>query len=109
MELKRQNGTLSICGLRELSMASVQVIQSRMNAALGVGLNRIEIDLSVVDFVDCGGVGAVVSLYNGANGRNREEPITLCLLNPRPSVRQMFELTGTHRLFEILPAMSEHA
>jgi anti-anti-sigma factor len=109
MEIQRQNGTLSICGLRDLSTASVQVIQNRMNSTFGAGLKRIEIDLSVVDFVDCGGVGAVVSLYNSANGKNQEKRIALCLLNPRPSVRQMFELTGTHHLFEILPAMSEPA
>jgi anti-anti-sigma factor len=109
MEIQRQNGTLTICGLRDLSIASLHDVRHKVGAGPVPGLKRIEIDLSVIDFVDCSGVGALVSFYHSANGKSQNEAVSLCLLNPRPAVRQMFELTGTHRLFEIMPAMSEPA
>lgn len=91
-------------GLRDLSAAGAQDLRSAVGTAIAPDLEHIEIDLSATDRVDCSGVGALVSLYQTANKINLNGGVTLRLLNPRPSVRQMFELTRTHHLFEIVPA-----
>lgn len=91
-------------GLRDLSAACAHDVRDEVAAAIAPDLERIEIDLSAIDRMDCRGVGALVSLYQTANRINLNGGVTLRLLNPRPPVRQMFELTRTHRLFEIIPA-----
>jgi anti-sigma B factor antagonist len=103
MKVQRQNGTLSISGLRELSAASARLFHNEINAAILPGLENIEIDLSEVGFVDGVGLGALVSLYKTASDRGKTEAITVRLLHPQPPVQQLLELTRMHRLFEIVP------
>lgn len=91
-------------GLRDLSAARVRDFRNEVGAAIAPDLERIEVDLSAVDCVDCSGVGVLVSLYQTANEINLNGGVTLRLLNPQPPVRQMFELTRTQHLFEIVPA-----
>ena len=50
-------------------------------------------------FVDSSGLGALFALYQAAN--NNRDGVTLRLVNPRPSIQQLFELTQLHQLFEI--------
>lgn len=106
MEIQRQNGTLSIRGLQDLNAANARDFRNEAGAAIAPDLERIDIDLSDVRSVDCRGVGALVSLYQNANKVNRNGGVALRLLNPPPPVRQMFELTRTHRLFEIISSSS---
>lgn len=102
MEIQSQNGTLRVRGLRDLSAANAHAFREKIGAALAPDLKHIEIDLSATAFVDCGGVGALVSVYQTANEKNRNGGVILRLLNPPPPVRQMFELTRLHQMFEIV-------
>ncbi|HLZ53050.1 MAG TPA: STAS domain-containing protein [Verrucomicrobiae bacterium] len=104
MEIQRQNGTLRVRGLRDLNAASTQVFREEIGAALAPDLKRIEIDLSQIGFVDSAGVGALVAIYRTANEKNLNGGVTLRLMNPRPAVQQMFELTRLHHVFQIVPA-----
>ena len=47
----------------------------------------------------CSGLGALFALYKAAN--TNHDGVTLRLVNPRPSIQQLFELTQLHQLFEI--------
>lgn len=91
-------------GLRELSAANASAFRSIVGAALAPDLHCIEVDLSQAGLVDSGGLGALLSLYRAANGMNRNGGVSVSLVNPQPSVRQMFELTRMDRLFEIVSA-----
>jgi anti-sigma B factor antagonist len=62
--------------------------------------DQIEIDLSQTRFVDSSGLGALFALYKAAN--NGQAGVTLRLVNPRPPIQQLFELTQLHKLFEIV-------
>ena len=108
MEIQRQNGTLSVRGLRDLSAASAHAFRDAVGASITPDLARIEIDLSATGLVDCRGCGALLSLYQTANKINRNGGVTLRLLNPRPPVRQLFELTRMQHLFEIVPAKADN-
>ena len=104
MEIQRQNGTLSVRGLRELTTANARNFRNAVGAALAPELESIEIELSQTGLVDSGGVGALLSVYHTANGMNHNGGVALRLLNPQPPVRQLFELTRMHHVFEIVPA-----
>ena len=103
MNIHRHNGTLSVSEIRELSAANARSFRNGVCAALDAHLNTIEIDLSQAGSVDSCGLGALVSLYKAANDRNRNGGVNVRLLNPKPPVQQMFELTRMHHLFEIVP------
>jgi len=101
MDIRRQNGTLSVTGLRELTSANAHTFRSAVAAALSHDLRRIEIDLSQTQAVDGAGLGALVSLYETANQYRNRDSVGIRLTNPTPSVQQMIELARLHRLFEI--------
>ena len=93
-----QNGeTLNVSELNELDVANAPRFQSAVRAVLPVA--SIDIDLSQVSFIDCGGVGALIALRNCARSRNATA--TIRLLNPSPRVRRMFQLTRVDKLFSI--------
>ena len=103
MEIQRQNGTLTIYDVQELSAVNARWFRNEVCAALAPGLKEIEIDLSRISHVDSCGLGALVSVFKAANDRVRKESVALRLLNLQPPVQQMFELTRMHHLFEIVP------
>ena|SRR6185503_19159551 len=109
MNIHRQNGTLTILGLRELSAANAHSFRDEASAALHPHLEAVEVDFSEAGLVDSCGLGALVSLYKAANHVNDNGGVVLRLLNPTPPVQQMFELTRMHHLFEIVRRNEEPA
>ncbi len=107
MEIQRQNGTLTVNGVGELSAANARFFRNEICAMLVPELARIEIDLSQTSFVDSSGLGALVSVYKAANEHRRPGGVRMRLLNPPPAVQQVFELTRMHHLFEIVPGEGE--
>ena len=103
MEIQRQNGTLSIQGVRELSAANARSFRNEVCARLSADLETIEIDLAQSTLVDSAGLAALVSLYKAANDQSRNGGVVVRLVNLRPSVQQVLELTRMHHLFELVP------
>jgi len=103
MDITRQNGTLSVAGIRELNSANAHSFRSAIATAMSHDLQTIEIDLSQTQIVDGTGLGALVSLYETANKDASREGVAFRLKNPRPAVQQMIELARLHYLFEIAP------
>jgi anti-sigma B factor antagonist len=100
MKIHDTGDTLTISNIRELAAGNAEAFRDEVRAALGSDPKAIEIDLSDTDFVDSCGLGALISLYKFAN--NGSENVPVRLLNPTPSVQQLFELTRLHRVFEIV-------
>ena len=103
MNIKQQNGTLSVTGLRELNAANAHAFRSTLARALSHDLHAIEIDLSQTRAVDGAGLGALVALYETAKEQRKREGFAMRLTNPTPTVQQMIELAQLHHLFEIAP------
>jgi anti-anti-sigma factor len=103
MDISRQDGTLSVKGLRELSSANAHSFHSTVATALSHDLKAIEIDLSQTHAVDGAGLGALVSLYETAKGHTNRAGFAIRLTNPTPPVQQLIELARLHHLFEITP------
>jgi len=102
MKIQRQNGTLTIGDILELSAVNARPFRNEICAAFSPGLKTVEIDLSQISFMDSCGVGALVSLYKAANDQGEKETVAVRLLNPQPPVRQVLELTRMHHIFEIV-------
>jgi anti-anti-sigma factor len=106
MEIQRQNGTLSITGVNELTFVNAREFRKAVSASLDSELSEIRIDLSQVEFLDGGGLGALLLLYRAANEKNPGKIVKLRLLYPQLPVQQMLELTQMRHIFEIVAAES---
>jgi anti-anti-sigma factor len=107
MEIQRRNGTLNIANLDELTFANARDFRKAAEPALDSELARIEIDLSQTEYIDGGGLGALLSLFREANEKSPGRIVSMRLLNPQPPVLQMLELTQMRHLFEIVTGETE--
>lgn len=101
MNISRENGTLSVTGLRELNSGNARLFHAIVAKSLSQDVRAIEIDLSQTQTVDEAGLGALVSLYETANEHRNRKGLAMRLTNPTTEVQQMIELARLHHLFEI--------
>jgi anti-sigma B factor antagonist len=99
MKIEHEGNNLRVSDIAELNAINASSFRDEVRAAMPNDPETIEIDLSQTRFVDSSGLGALFALYKAAN--NHHDGVTLRLLNPRPSIQQLFELTQLHQLFEI--------
>lgn len=100
MKIEHDGNNLRVSDIAELNAVNASAFRDEVRAAMPKAPETIEIDLSQTRFVDSSGLGALFALYKAANN-NGHDGVTLRLLNPRPSIQQLFELTQLHQLFEI--------
>jgi anti-sigma B factor antagonist len=99
MKIEHEGNNLRVSDIAELNAVNASQFRDEVRAALPTTPESIEIDLSETKFVDSSGLGALFALYKAAN--HSRDGVTLRLLNPRPPIQQLFELTQLHQLYEI--------
>jgi len=99
MKIENQGQCLSISDIPELTAVNSANFRDEVRAVLPGSPSIIEIDLSQTRFVDSSGLGALFALYRATAQRNG---VILRLLNPRPEIQQLLELTQMQQLFEIV-------
>lgn len=99
MKIEHEGTNLRVSDIPELNAVNASNFRDEVRAAMQPTPETIEIDLSQTRFVDSSGLGALFALYKAAN--NGHDGVTLRLVNPKPSIQQLFELTQLHQLFEI--------
>ena len=99
MKIENQGACLCISDIAELTAVNSASFRDQISAVLPGAPAVIEIDLSSTRFVDSSGLGALFALYRAMAQRNGS---VLRLLNPRPEIRQLLELTQMQQLFEIV-------
>ena len=97
MRLMVDGDTICIEEIRELGAENCQAFRDRIYSALPSECRNIVVDLSMTDYVDSCGLGALISLRKMASSRQG----TVRLLNPTPRVQLLFDVTRMRRLFEI--------
>lgn len=97
MKTTPQDTTLLVSDIHELTAGVATDVKNQIRASFGTGLIGIDLDCSSLDFVDSSGLGALISMQKLANERGGK----LRLLQPKPGVIQLLELTRLHRVFEI--------
>lgn len=99
MKITREGQTVNVTGIAELAAANSSDFQSAVQAALPLGVQELQLDLSQTGFADCGGVGALVALRNRLRGFGNQP--TIRLLNPTFEVRRIINLTRMEEVFPI--------
>src|SRR5512132_4410545 len=100
MKIEHDGNNLRVSDIAELNAINASAFRDEVRAAMPNDPESSEIDLSQTRFVDSSGLGALFALYKAAN--NGHDGVTLRLVNPRPSIQQLFELTQLHKLFELV-------
>lgn len=99
MKIEHDGNNLRVSDIPELNAVNASQFRDEVRAAMPRTPDTIEIDFADTTFVDSSGLGALFALYKAAHlGGNG---VTLRLLNPRPPIQQLFELTQLHQLYEI--------
>ena len=92
-----KNGEVAVVHCRGRMVRGIEVCSLR-NAVVAEPSNRMVIlDLSQVEFMDAGGLNALVSLYHWT----RDHGVQLKLVNPSHFVREMLTRTRLNRVFDI--------
>src|SRR6185295_12355822 len=99
MKISQAKETLNISNIKALAASNASLFHSAVRAALTGRLQRIDIDLSETDFMDCGGMGALIAVRNSARRRNASAVVRL--LNPGLSARSLLQLPGMESFFSI--------
>lgn len=98
MKMDTLGDTLRISSVIQLAEANAGPFRDWVHQALKDGHKNIEVDLSQTTFVDSSGLGALVSLHKAAARRAG----ALRLINPRPPVQQILELTRLDGILQIV-------
>jgi anti-anti-sigma factor len=99
MKIVHDDHTLRVSEIQALTAANSQTFGSELAAALALPVKDIELDLSQANFIDCGGVGALVALRNLA--RRQNGAVTIRVLNPTGPANQLLRLTRMDDIFPI--------
>ena len=99
MKIVQQGATVNVSDVQELAAGNTAHFQSAIRAAMPSRPNRIDIDLSHTEFLDCSGVGALVALRKCARQRNAQ--VIVRLLSPTLCTQRLLRLTHLDSLFPI--------
>jgi anti-anti-sigma factor len=90
--------TLCLSDIAEITAVSSQAFVHDVKAALDDSTTVVEFDLAETRFMDSAGLGALFTIYRAAGERGE---VTLRLVNTRPHIRQLLELTQMEKFYEI--------
>jgi anti-sigma B factor antagonist len=74
-------------------------IEGQLNHAVDGGVRRLILDASGIDYADSAGLGLLMLLY----GKMKTVQGSLRIVNPGPTLQQLFELTNTDKILSIYP------
>ena len=89
---------LSIAAPADLNASTVPAFREQARAVLEEGHTQMDVDMQKTTFLDSSGLGALISLHKLMNARGGK----IRLLNTRPQIQQIIELTRLHRILEIV-------
>lgn len=96
--MKTTESILRLTAPRELSAADAANWRDNAKRRFTDDFNAIDFDCAPMEFIDSSGLGALISLQKIAAQRGGN----MRLIQPRPAVVQILELTRLHRIFEIV-------
>jgi anti-sigma B factor antagonist len=90
---------LCISEIQELTAVNSAGFREDVQSALAGSPTVVELNLSQTRFMDSSGLGALFALYRFTAHKNS---VILRLVNPKPEIQQLLELTQMQQLFEIV-------
>ena len=98
--MKSTDTILRLTAPRELTAGDAAALRDSTKRRFTEEFTGIDLDCALLEFIDSGGLGALISLRKLTVQRGG----AFRLLEPRPAVIQILELTRLHRIFEIVSA-----
>jgi anti-sigma B factor antagonist len=91
------DSVLSISTPVDMNASTVHTFREKVRASLLVDHTQLDVDMSNTTFLDSSGLGALLSFHKLMTARGGK----MRVINPRPAVVQIIELTRVHRIIEI--------
>jgi len=98
LQTKVHEGVLQIfLNLPRLDASSSASLKKQLAFDLDPSVQRAEVDLGEVQFIDSSGIGVLLSIYR----KLPQEGADVTLRNVHPGVRAVLELLRLHRIFKV--------
>jgi anti-sigma B factor antagonist len=98
LNLYMSDDSLYVEAIGRIILDECERLKSTISSHMGKGINQIYINISNVDFIDSGGLGALVSLKMTAS-RNKAR---LVLLAPSKQVSEILTVSKLNSIFDII-------
>lgn len=92
MKVNRSGETLNLSEIRELSALTSCAIRSQVQDSLAWPVREVSVDLRDTKYMDCRGLGALLSIRKEASKLN--PGVTFHLRNPSTEIARLVRLTG---------------
>ncbi len=99
MKFSHHGRRLRVSDVPELTAANAGTFEAAVCAEFPRDLGELYIDLGGARWLDCGGIGALISIRNCA--RNQNGNTTVHLANAGPAAWRALRLTGASELFAL--------
>jgi len=103
IEERSEGGATIVTVSGEIDVATAPQLQESLHALIAQGRSSLVIDLLAVTFLDSTALGVLV----GALKRCREQGGDLQLVMADARIMKIFEITGLHKVFPMVDALSE--
>ncbi len=87
----------------EVDLYTAPQVKEEILALIEAGVRRLVVDLSDTEYLDSTALGALV----GALKRLREREGDLRLVNPRPRIQKLLEVTRLSKVFEVRSSVAQ--
>lgn len=97
-QTKVQDGVLQIVlNLSRVDASASASLKKQLAFDLDPSVQRAEVDMSAVQFIDSSGIGVLLSIYR----KLPQEGADVTLRNVHPGVQAVLELLRLHRIFKV--------
>jgi len=97
-QIKVQNGVLQIVlNLARVDASASASLKKQLTFDLDPSVQRAEVDMSAVQFIDSSGIGVLLSIYR----KLPQEGADVTLRNVHAGVQAVLELLRLHRIFKV--------
>ena len=97
--METDGNQLRVSDIAEINAVNASTFRDEVCKAMPSKIEALDIDLSQTRFVDNTGLGALFAIFKAVS--RDHDNVRFRLINPRPAIQQLLELTQMHQLFEI--------
>jgi len=97
IESKIQDSIIEIKPIGEVDIYTSPELKNQIFALIEEKNNDIIIDCESLDYIDSTGLGVLMSIYK----KMQENSLNLEIINLKPNIYKLFDITGLNKVFNI--------
>jgi anti-sigma B factor antagonist len=98
--VSHQDDRTHVVLMGELDASTARFLAEQLMEATAVSAGDVVIDIGLLGFIGSTGISVIISQHKALRAQGR----TLTVLDPTPSARRLFEITGLDQVLTIEPA-----